>query len=61
MTYSLSPSISEDRGTEKSIQEEYPHVTRWFNTVLNQKFVKSVLQNVDLTISMAERSSDGKM
>ena len=33
--------------------EELPHVTRWYNTVINQKNVKSVLNGVNLELKAA--------
>ena len=38
--------------------EELPHVTRWYNTVINQKNVKSVLQGVSLELKATTPKSE---
>ena len=40
---------------DQDIRDRLPHLTRWFNTVVNQKMVKEVLDKVDLT-----RKAEGK-
>lgn len=36
-------------GMSKELREKYPHLTRWYTTVVNQTLVKDVLDKVDLT------------
>ena len=41
---------------DQELMDKLPHLTRWFNTVVNQKMVKDVLDKVDLT-----RKAEGKL
>jgi len=34
---------------DQDLRDKMPHLTRWYNTVVNQEFVKEVLGQVDLT------------
>merc|ERR1712106_938755 len=41
---------------DQEIMDKLPHLTRWYNTVVNQTKVKEVLDKVDLT-----RKAEGKV
>ena len=45
---------------DQKLKDELPHVARWYNTVVNQKLVKTVLDTVDLKISPIKCVEKGK-
>ena len=45
---------------DEKLKDELPHVTRWYNTVVNQKLVKAVLDTVNLEITPRKGYEKGK-
>ena len=45
---------------DEKLKDELPHVTRWYNTVVNQKLVKAVLDTVNLEITHRKGYEKGK-
>ena len=57
---SLLLVFSHKEAMDQKLKDELPHVTRWYNTVVNQKLVKTVLDTVNLEISLNKGVRKGK-